>query len=129
MAVIELEQTALVYGLSINKNNGIYNHGVEFDIEKKLRVEVSYQRCREAKIQPNLTHIACNCKVHVSTVTLPECMPSVTYCNLNTVLAMWSGREFTAPPLPRLTMLVVVGGASITMTEGGITMGYDCDDR
>jgi hypothetical protein len=40
MAAIELEQMALYY-ISINKNNGIYNHSVEFDIAKKLRVEPS----------------------------------------------------------------------------------------
>jgi hypothetical protein len=41
MAAIGPEQAAL-YGLSANKNNGIYNHGYEFDIEKKLSVEASY---------------------------------------------------------------------------------------
>jgi hypothetical protein len=60
VATIEPEQTAL-YSLSINKNNGIYNHGVEFGIETELRVEASYQRCREATnsgLPMNLTHVA-----------------------------------------------------------------------
>jgi hypothetical protein len=39
--------TAL-HGLSINKNNGIYNGWYEFDVEKKLGVEASYQRFKEA---------------------------------------------------------------------------------
>jgi hypothetical protein len=34
MTAIEPEQAAL-YGLSMNKNNGIYHHGVEFAVEKK----------------------------------------------------------------------------------------------
>jgi hypothetical protein len=41
MAAIEPEQAAL-YHISINKeSNVIYNQGVEFCIEKKLRVEAS----------------------------------------------------------------------------------------
>jgi hypothetical protein len=53
-------QQAALYGLSINKNNGIYNHGVKFGIETKLRVKGSYQHCREANggLQANLTHVA-----------------------------------------------------------------------
>ncbi len=40
MAAIGPEQAA-PYGLSPNKNNGIYNHGYEFDVEKKLIVEAN----------------------------------------------------------------------------------------
>jgi hypothetical protein len=40
MAAIGPEQAAL-YGLSANKNNGIYNHGYKFDVEKKLIVEAN----------------------------------------------------------------------------------------
>jgi hypothetical protein len=47
MAAIEPEQEAL-YGPSINKKNIVYDHWVEVGNEKKLRAEVSYQRCREA---------------------------------------------------------------------------------
>jgi hypothetical protein len=40
MEAIGPEQAAL-YGLSINENNGIYNNGYEFDVDKKLSVEVN----------------------------------------------------------------------------------------
>jgi hypothetical protein len=40
MAAIGPEQAAL-YGLYINENNGIYNHGYKFDVEKKLCVEAN----------------------------------------------------------------------------------------
>jgi hypothetical protein len=54
-----------LYNLSVNKNNGIYNRGYNFDIEKKLSVEVSYQGFKEAKggLRLNLTHVAHECKV------------------------------------------------------------------
>jgi hypothetical protein len=46
MAAIEPGQAAL-YSLSSNKSDGrIYNHRVEFGIEKKLRVKASYQHCK-----------------------------------------------------------------------------------
>jgi hypothetical protein len=69
MAAIVPEQTA-IYGLSTNKNNGIYNHGYKFDIEKKLSVQASYQSFKEVNggLCPNLTHIACDCKVSPSYV-------------------------------------------------------------
>ncbi len=61
---IELEQAAR-YGLSVNKNNGFYKPGLEFDVEKKLRVQGSYQRFQEANggLRPNLTHVARDCNV------------------------------------------------------------------
>jgi hypothetical protein len=64
VAAIGPEQAAQ-YGLSINKNNGIYNHGYKFDLEKKLSAEASYERFKEANrgLRPNLTHVAHNCKV------------------------------------------------------------------
>jgi hypothetical protein len=40
MAAIGPEQAA-IYGLSTNKNNRIYNHGYEFDVEKKLIVKAN----------------------------------------------------------------------------------------
>jgi hypothetical protein len=40
-AAIGPEQLA-IYGLSTNKNNGIYFHGLEFDAVKKLSFEASY---------------------------------------------------------------------------------------
>jgi hypothetical protein len=62
VAAIEPEQAAL-HSLSMNKNKGIYNHGLEFDVD--------------------------NCNVCVSsTATLPECMPSETYCSLLLDLAI-----------------------------------------
>jgi hypothetical protein len=41
MAAIGPEQAA-PDGLSANKNNGIYNHGYKFGVEKKLSVQASY---------------------------------------------------------------------------------------
>jgi hypothetical protein len=59
-----VEQAAL-YGLSIHENNGIYNNGYKFDVEKKLSVKANYQHFKEANVglRPNLTHIARYCKV------------------------------------------------------------------
>jgi hypothetical protein len=64
MTAIEPEQAA-VYGLSMNKNNGIYNHGVKFAVEKKWRVEASYQCCKEDNggLGPDLTQVAHDCNV------------------------------------------------------------------
>jgi hypothetical protein len=42
MAAIGPEEAA-IYGLSANKNNGIYNDGYEFEVEKKFSVQASYQ--------------------------------------------------------------------------------------
>jgi hypothetical protein len=73
MAAIEPEQVAL-YSLSRTKKYRIYNPGVKFDIEKRMSVKGSYQRCKKANggLQRNLTQGARNCNVRVSTMTLLE---------------------------------------------------------
>jgi hypothetical protein len=62
----------------------------EFDVMKNLRVEVSYQSCKDANggLRPNLTQVTRNYHGRVSTATLPECIPSATYCNVHRVLAI-----------------------------------------
>jgi hypothetical protein len=73
MVAIRWEQAAL-YGLSINENNGIYNNGYKFDVEKKLCVKASYQLFKQANggLRRNLTHIARDWNVRVSIATLPN---------------------------------------------------------
>jgi hypothetical protein len=60
---IELPEQATLHSLSLNKNDGFYNHRVELGIEKKLRVVVSYQCCKETKggLRPNLPQVARDC--------------------------------------------------------------------
>ena len=89
MATIGPEQVAL-YGLSTNKNNGIYSHGVKFDVMKKLSVEESYQHFKEANggLGPNLNHIAHDCNVS------PNYMKKIEPDNLMRTLMSFSKRSF-----------------------------------
>jgi hypothetical protein len=64
MACIEPEHAAL-YGLSVNSNGGIYQHGGTHSIEKKLSVAATYQRLKETNggNRPELTQVARHCSV------------------------------------------------------------------